>query len=305
MGEAGRRWWYALSVAAYVAAMFYHPKAAPVIVAHIAYCALVPARSPRELLAPRTWLWLIPYVAVAAFTIIVGYELRLRSPTALFSFRYGPHVYTNYVWYLRMALWPHQTGAEATTANRLPACLLWFWICLWMLSHARRREHAVALVWFFVALVPLTSAVFGASPRELYVAGPALALILAAFAVSVFDALAANRVAVRLAAAGFAGIAVYALSLTTWNAAHQGGYSEDAHAFITQLQREQPALSASDTLYVVHPPQSLSFFGSVNLYEVVYVFYPGVAVKLAAEVEATKIEAAHDPSNKIITFSGP
>jgi hypothetical protein len=301
---AGGGRWYALSLAAYLAAMLYHPKAAPIIVAFVAYAALVPRRGLRELIAPKTWLWVVPFAVTAAFPLIIGYDLRSRSFDELIVYRYGPHVYTNFLWYLRMSLWPRDLRAEASFANTLPTCLIWFGIALWLLLNANRRQHLVALVWYATALVPLTSFAWGAHPRELYIAAPGLALVLAAVVVTVFDALAESRWALGLATGACSALAVCAIALTAHNAGNQGSASREARAFIAQLQREQPTLSAADTLYIVGPPFTLILFGPSNLNEAVHVFYPDVTVALATEAEAKAIDAAHDPHSKVIRVSG-
>ncbi len=302
-GRTVRNWWYALSVATYLAAMFYHPKAASIIVAYVAYCGIAEERSTRDLLLPRTWLWLIPYLAVAAFPLILGYELRERSLAALVVYRYGPHVYRNYAAYLRMSLWPIQVDTGVTPNNVIPTCIAWFDIVLLLLWSANRRRYAVPLLWYFAALLPLVSSIFGANPRELYVAGPALALILAATVVIILDAIARYPRALVVVSCGCAIIVALSISLAARNARHQGGAAREAHAFIAQLKREQPELTAEDTLYIVGPPSSLILLGTPTLYETVHVFYPDVAITRVTEPEARKVEAMHDPHAKVLRFS--
>ena len=121
---------------------------------------------------------------------------------------------------------------------------------------------------------------------------------------SVGLALAAALSVVLLAGCGLAAVAAGAIILTARNTWSQGDNGREAQAFIAQLQREQPTLSALDTLYVVRPPRSLNALGPRSLYEAVQVFYPDVTVTVSTEAEAAKVEATRDPHARVIRVPG-
>jgi hypothetical protein len=220
------------------------------------------------------------------------------------TFRYGPWVYTNYIWYLRMSLWIRHTTDPATLSNEMPAGIAWLWITLWLLlmTGAAWRRNVVALLWFTAAIVPMTSLSWGAAARELYVAGPPLAILLGSVVVTVFDAAARVRPTQIALAAGAVVLAVVLLVFTRDQIQLRADYPAEEHAFLEDLRRANLGLARGDSLYVVDPPLSLAILGGVNLGEAVQIYFPDVDVHVVSIGEARTAAATGDPRVKLFRW---
>jgi hypothetical protein len=297
--------WYLVSLASYLGALLYHPKAAPVLVALIAYYFLIHRGAHRESLAPRAWLTFVPYVGVALFSLLVGLWLREEQPFLQENFRHGPHVYQNYLHYLRMAVVPYPLLHDAEFAGGLVASVAWLGIGAWLLKDSRRRAtHLFALLWFLPAFLPAITFTWGAFPRELYIAGPGLALVLSFFFVSLLDHLSPLRFSRVLALAALVVLVALASQRTLMNERTQGLFSAQSQDFIQELRETYPTLPEEATLYVVGAPFSLRLFNDVHLRSAVSVYYGNIEIRSVSEDEARQLEQSPTPNDRVFRYSG-
>ncbi len=305
--------WYLVSLASYLAAMLYHPKAAPVLVALAAYFFFVHGGTRRESLAFRSWLRFIPYLGIALFPVLVSLYLREEYLRLQFNFSYGPHLYENFLHYLFMGVVPYPLlagtkvfGTVAPTfTGGIIAFSAWLGIAIWPLKDSRKRAaHLFALVWFLTALLPLLTFRFGASPRQFYIAGPALALVLSLFLVSALDSLS------RLRFPRFAGVAVLLVLLVLASqrifitVQDQGLPSAQSRDFIEELRQTYPTLPEKATLYVVGAPLALRIFGDVYLVNAVQTYYGDIRVEPVSQTQALELEQFPQPNERVFRYSG-
>ena len=304
--EPGRnaRFWYGISVASYLAAILFHPKVAVLPVALAAYYFFVYSTDLRGLTSPRAWLRFAPYAAVAMFPLLVNLWVRDHSPFLQGVNGIGPQIYRNYVRYLRMALipdpWLHgaRLGAVATGA--------WLCVGLWLLRDRRYRSVAVlGLAWLVAAIFPLTTLILGAYNRELYVAGPAVALTLALFSVSVLDRLPKQAATNVLAVAALAVLLVLVSGRTIKN---ENAFARDAREsrnFIEQLQERYPELPPGAAVYVVGTPVILQFFGDLYLNALGQVYYDDITLSTVLEADTEAIEQSGHPDAFVFRYAPP
>jgi hypothetical protein len=304
--EPGRnaRLWYAASIASYLAAIFFHPKVAVVPVALAAYYFFVYSTDLRGLTSPRSWLRFTPYVAVAFFPLAANYWLRDQSVYWHGANGVGPHIYKNYVQYLRMALipdpWLHGARLGAV------ACGAWLSIGLWLLRDPRYRSVGVlALAWLVAAIFPLTTLTSGAYNRELYVAGPAVALTLALFLVSVLDWLPKQAATNMLAFAVVVVLFALVSRRTIMNESAFAGNAAESRDFIERLRETYPALPRGTSVYVVGTPSSLHIFGDVHLNALGQVYYGDIPFITVSEVDAEAIERSGQPNAFVFRYAPP
>ena len=197
-------------------------------------------------------------------------------------------------------------GAVAPTfTGGIVAFSAWLGIAIWPLKDSRKRAvHLFALVWFLTALLPLLTFRFGASPRQFYIAGPALALVLSLFFVSLLDSLSSVRISRPLAAGVL--LACLALASQRMFITQQdlGRPAAQSQNFIEELRETYPTLPEEATLYVVGVPLPLALFDGVYLRSVVSVYYGDVNVHRVSEEEAQELEQSPQPNARVFRYSG-
>lgn len=295
--EAGERraWWYAGSAVAYAAALLFHPETGMLIVVLAAYRALVVMADWRHALRWREWLDLVPFCLIAAAYLAIHSWMVQQDflPQAGF-FTLSWHIAGVYLAYLAMVVYPvpeSQTVLHSAGHVLAGVALLLAMGALLVSTRSRPFVAAVPVLWLIAALLPLTtvdpdlSALYSVDAwgRKLYVAGPALAIVLALMAGTVFDRLRSLAPpAARLAAPA---IAALALTLAGWLVIdRQGGHDDQAaemESFITRLRDEHPTLAQGARLYVVNIPGDLLFFRGYYPY-IVDLYYDGVETTLGA-----------------------
>ena len=311
-GGARSRLWYLVSVTSYLAASLYHPKAAPVLVALVAYYLLMHHGSLQDRLTLRAGLRFAPYIAALSLPMLVilwlrGHNLELES-----SLGYGPHVYRNIMHYLRIAVAPHPLLNSSTPAmvmgtltSGLVALLAWSAIGAWPLIDVRKRaSHLFALFWFLASLGPIATFVWGAFPRQFYNSGPALALVVSIFFVTIIDRLPFPRLSRTAGAAILVVFVVFATQQILDTARSQEIGAAQSRDFIEELRQTYPTLPEETTLYVVGAPFSLRIFGDVYLVKAVNLYYGDIAILSVPEDKAREIELSPQPNERVFRYSG-
>lgn len=312
-GGARSKLWYLVSLASYLAALLYHPKAAPVLVALIAYYFLIHRGTLEESFSLRPWLRFVPYIAIALFPLLVLLWLREENLRQQMNIGFGPHIYENYLRYLFLAVVPHPLladrgsagGVAPTLAGSVAAALAWLGIGVWALKDSRNRAaHLFALLWFLAAIWPLVTFRWGAFPRHFYSVGPGFALVLSLFLVSVLDSLPPLRFSRVVAAAVLVVFVVLASQRIFITERGQGLPAAQSQDFIEELREIYPTLPEEATLYVVGAPLPLRFFDDIYLMSAVSVYYGDIDIRSVSEAEARELEQSPRPNDRVFRYSG-
>lgn len=305
--SARRHLWYLASLLSFTGAMFYHPKAAPFVIVVVAYYFFVHCDTPRRALSPRSWFTVAPFVVLASAEVAIGWWLRQNEPALRIIVNFGPHIVDNLHDYLRMAVIPQSLSRVSISGFSVTVVLVWLGIVAWLLRNAENRWlHAVMLLWFVAAIGPALFVAFPAQPRELYIAGPALALILSFSLVGVLDALPQMR---RSALPALAGVAIFAavVSLVSWrtvlNERTHGQNAAQSQRFMKELALTYPDLPEQTNLYVVGAPFVLRLFNDIYLVDVVRIHYGDIDVSSISEEGAKAIEQAPGPGDRIFRYN--
>ena len=312
-GGAQRKLWYLISVTSYLAAMLYHPKAAPVLVALVAYYFLIHPGNPNRRLSPRAWLRFAPYVGIVLFPLFVGLLVRSEFTDVQRNFGYGPHVYKNYLHFLVMGVVPYPFlasdrllgAATPTFTAGIIAFFAWIGMGGWPLRDGcTRAAHLFALLWLLTAILPLTLSIWGAPPRQFYIAGPAFAIVLSLFFVNLLDSLSK----VRFSRVVLASVLLVCLVLASqWMFTTQqdrGRHAAQSQDFIEELRQTYPTLPADAALYVVDAPFSLRVFDNVYLVKAISLYYGDIRVEPVSQTRAQELELSPQPNERVFRYSG-
>ncbi len=317
-GGPRSRLWYLVSLTSYLAALLYHPKAAPVLVALVAYYFLVhrgrlEGSNLKGNSSTGFWLKFAPYLYLAVVPLVVLLWQRDEHLLQQANISLGPHVYENYLRYLFLAVVPHPLiagtgpagGVAPTLAGGIVAFLAWLAIGTLPLKDSRTRAaHLFALLWFLTAILPLVTFGSGTFPRLFYSAGPAFALVISLFLVSALDGLSRLRVPRFAGAAVLLVLLVLASQRIFTTVQDQGLPSAQSRAFVEELQQTYPTLPEEATLYVVGVPLPLALFDGVYLRSVVSVYYGDVNVQRVSEEAAQALEQSPQPNARVFRYSG-
>ena len=293
-GGARRRVYYGASLVAFVAAILLHPEAAYLPGLLVLSYLLFKADSLQRLRSPAAWSPFVLFALVEA-GFVAAQILAREASSLLPTFEVGPHMAGNYARFTALALNPYRASASENPFRNDLAFPLGWPTLLPLLSGVaaagillffeRRRPGAgtFALLWLILALLPLSMWIYGASPRKLYTAGPALALAVAIFTVSCWDRVSVRLWArVRLVAPVVAALLIVPLLgvrvLEMTRAFDER--TQTYHDLIVQLRTGQPAVPEGARLYLVGVPWTLTLLGSdsAGFVSAVQLYYQGTEV---------------------------
>ena len=287
--------WYSASVAAYLVALLLHPKAIVAVVPLVLYYAITARPSLRDVRKPAVWGEFVPFFILGAgYAVVQSYVSAHGHQGELYAL--GWHNARNFLAYTAIAAMPRWRFIVD------PAWVLYFpdaldpvplfvggvvlaALVVWcfMLDRRHSTMRRFAFLWFVGAVAPLTTFTPGAVDRDLYIAGPAWALLVGLAATWVWDALpraAPARVCV-------AAVLVAALGLSareTWIYEHDiTRRSLVWKSFTQELQRTYPVLAPGSTIYVTNAPLTLALFDDLDLAQLVHGFYPGVTARAISD----------------------
>ena len=316
-GERLRRVWYGASVFGYAASLLLHPEVGSLLVALIAYRFFVQLDDWRRALEWRRWLDLTPFVAVAAvyFAIQRWMTSQGHLPQAD-EFAFGWHMLRVFFGYVSMSVYPTPADQHAlpTWRHVLAAVALSLAIVALLAMRSRRRPYvaAFAVVWYAAALAPLSTAYFpdflvDISARKLYVAGPALALVLALLVTPLIE-LAARQREQLLAAAGTGALLLllvgYVLAgrLVVDRQEDLAWASDQSEAYVRALQEAHPTIPEGSRLHVVGLPAYLAIltgFYDEYVVSLVGMHYQGIEVVVERD---TAFEQDLGPSDVVFRY---
>lgn len=312
-GGARSRLWYLVSLTSYLAALLYHPKAAPVLVALVAYYFLIHPGNLDRRLSPRAWLRFAPYMGIVLFPLFVGLLVRSEFTDVQGNFGYGPHVYKNYLHFLVMGVVPYPflasdrlfgTATPTFTAGII-AFFAWIGIGGWPLRDGRTRAaHLFALLWLLTAILPLTLFIWGAPPRQFYIAGPAFAIVLSLFFVSLLDSLSTVRFSRAVVVSVLLVCLVLASQRVFTTQQDRSRPQAQSRDFIEELRQTYPTLPEDATLYVVGAPFSLRVFGDVYLVKAISLYYGDIRVEPVSQTQGRELEQSLRPDERVFRYSG-
>ena len=283
-GGARRLWYYTASFAAFVLALLFHPEALVLTALIVLAYGLLYARGTRDLLAVEPWLRLVPFVVTAIAYFQIQSWVRDHSLIQLVSFGFGPWFDDNYWHFMSFGLYPFGlTTSSAYTTQHLIATIGFLVVSLTVGLVGPRRGHVTTFVlyWFYLSLIPLSTFSFGADARKLYMAGPALAILLAMFGVILWDARPRRLGAWAPALA--AALVIVLTGSTVWRSLETqepiDRSTQDARQLIDRVREEFPTLRPDGRLFLVNVPWTLVVFDNTRLEAALRIYYGDIEVR--------------------------
>jgi hypothetical protein len=194
---------------------------------------------------------------------------------------------------------------EANSANYYLASIATLSVTGWLLVVIPgRATNLFALIWFHASLLPLTVSTWGAGWRELYVAGPGLALVLSLFAAPLIEFVSRSPAALLRVLAVAAAVALMILGVhrNLLNQQDSAAFAAEGRAFVSQLRQTYPALPRGGTLYVVGAPFPLALFDYAYVEPVVSLYYSDVHVKAIGAGQASAVPASLGPNDRVFYY---
>jgi hypothetical protein len=307
---------YAASIATYAVALCLHPKAVALVPVLAGLCCLRSERGLRELLRPTTVAIGLPFVLMAGAWAGIQQYVQQSHPDLQVLYGFGWHSPKDFLGYAAMAAVPlwHDVwnpGYVLHIHNQKQVLLLGAIVTvdvaigLVLLVRARHRDAGVALLatgWFVSMVLPLTTFKFGVVDRDLYVAGPALALLVGVAGSWVADAARSRPAVLRPLAAAVLAIAIVLAS--GWTIRYERQFPRDERhleAFTVQLQEAYPTLPPGTHVYIVGAPLDLTLLTSLLPY-IITTYYPGVEATYILESEAARRQPTLSPTERIFRF---
>jgi hypothetical protein len=318
-GGTRRRVYYAASFLTFVAAILLHPETSYLVALLVLAYVLLRASSLRELLSVRAWAQFVPFLLIGIGFLVTQTLAREASTYQSHNFQLGQHMMGNYVRYTALALDPYRVPASMSNFQIDLAPLSDWRTVLPVASGAaagaallfseRRRPHAgtFALLWFILAVLPLSTWIEGAYGRKLYSAGPALALTVAIFAVSAWDLIPARLQAglrylvpthyIFLLVAISMGIRVLQMGEPI------GQGAEGYQTLVEEVRHSYPTLPEGSRLYLVGVPWPL-IYGSADssgLASAIQLYYGDIVIN--AVVSPNQLAQLREPpTSKDVVF---
>ena len=333
-GGATRSRYYGASFLALLIALLLHPESMTILAIMGLSFALLYPRRPGELWSARAWAPIVPHMVLGVFFFGLYLLVREDNFFQLTSFRIGPHIYENYLHYSALAGNPFGVGSTINLDNWETSIQLENWrtivpiigvllISVYLLVTKRSHSRTLAVLWFYLALLPLSTWLAGAQPRKLYVAGPAFALMIALTAVSFWDWAATRRpvngyrtpvlVFLPLIAVGVFG---FVLSLQTSQmidpphmarATLTGLSGESYQEMVNQVRQTYPSLPEESRLDLVGQAVPI-LFGALDprMVAAVRLYYGEIEVVGAKTLEGLPPLPGHlHGSNFVVVFECP
>lgn len=322
-GGARRLWYYGASFTLFIAALLLHPETLPLFAVLTLALVLLRSDGLRRMRDVRSWVPLAPFLAVATGYVIVQALAREAEPTGFqTTFKLGSHIASNYIRYVAFAIDPfraapenvpfladaHSLGGLRTMVPFASACAAA--VLLLAVNRSRPYVSLFALCWFLLALLPLTTWTAGAFARKLYVAGPALALLVAYLFVTVGDYLA-TRTRLRLSYLALPLALIIAIPLgirvTEMTNAFYDATGE-YRTIIGQVRQSDAQVEEGGRLYLVGVPWIMIIWGpdSAGLASGIRLYRDNVPVDMVVnEAQLELLPVPPGPNDVIIRFQCP
>lgn len=286
---ASRRAPLAAALLLYVVAVLLHPST--IVFPGVAALYLIIFEPRRRVRSIEPWLRLLPFAAVAAAAIGVQWYVRDRLPAGE-AYEFGFQQYSNYGWFIGASIVPLDNYGpfgghpDEVRALQLAASFaVVVGITALIASGRMSRAGLFAIGWFILTLLPDSTFVLTRFGRALYLAGPAVAIVLVvagqqilAIAPPLRRALHARTWAPPVALASLAIIlaaACYARTRTLIDDGQQG------ERFARALRDASLNLDHGDRLLIVDPPRRLTTLGPTYVDSIAQIYFPGAIVTIA------------------------
>jgi len=281
-----RRWLcYGGSFVGIIFAMLIHPESMAALAAMVLAYLVRHVQSLEDLRSLRRYLPVLPYVIAAIALFGVLQYTRANDPYQKTVFTLGSHMATKFPIYVAHLgnpfgvndlSWQHWRSLIPMLGVSLSA----FWLLVAPKSFDL-RVRLLVIVWFLLAVLPLTTYNVAIHSRKLYVAGVPFALMMAMVAVALSDWLAPRLRPLDLRspdwrytpiAAGLV-LAAFALPLRTWQVTDEPHMadasllhldSQTYKAMTDQVRLTYPALPEGARLDLVWVPWPLLAFGVLD-----------------------------------------
>ncbi len=306
---------YLGSLASYTASLYFHLETVAWVIPLGALALFAIPAAPTLRLEPKRLLLLIPFGVSSLGSYALHSWIASNTPVQEGIYHLGPHMLTHFKNLMSNALYPRAPEDELAHYVAFVAMLA-VMASYPVLAYLARRSLISLLValfvvvWFLVSVALLTSVDVpfpnGVLNRKLYVAGPALSILIVMFGAQVLAVLP-RRVYLS---AGWLGILVVlfcllgAMSAASHEMAELSETADDSERFVSALREEYPSLPQGSTVYVVGAPFAMRLFGDVQLVKAVKAFYTGVDAYNVSRKEARALEPTLQDDEYIFRYRG-
>ncbi|MCH7511897.1 MAG: hypothetical protein IIB19_05995, partial [Chloroflexi bacterium] len=281
-GGPRRLWYYGASLLAFVVALLFHPETLVLTALIVLAYGLLYARSIRDLLAVWSWLRLAPFIVTAIAYYQIQSWVRDHSFTQTTGFGIGDWFDVNYVTNMALAIFPQNLD---TTGEFIAASVLVLVSVIVALTHTKPNKPYAAIFvgyWLFLWFLPLSTPILGVHGRKLYSAGPALAIMVAMFGATLWDA-RPRRLGGWATGLAFV-LVVMLMSAAIWHGNEPRDKTRSrAVAFkhlVEQVRDEHPSLPPGTNLYIVNVPGQLLIGGDRHVRNAVRLYFGDVEVRV-------------------------
>jgi len=322
-GGDRRRVYYAGAFLTFVAALLLHPETSYLVALLVLSFLLLRATSLAELWSVRAWGQFIPFFLVE-IGFLVTQTLAHNANAAQSSFQLGPHMIDNYARYTALALDPYRAlpNINPFARDRVP---ITSWRTLLPLASGlamgaallffeRRRTNAgtFALLWFILAVLPLSTWTAGAFARKLYGAGPALALTVAIFAVSAWDILPSRlQAGLRYLVPVHFLFLLVAVSMGIRVLQMTGPFGQAAEGYrtlVAEVRAEYPTIPEGSRLYLAGAPWPMVLYGAdaAGLASALQLYYGNIEIIAVSSPEGlAQLPEPPTPNDVVFIYHCP
>jgi hypothetical protein len=305
--------WLAVSVLAFIAAILMHSAAITLALVLPAYAFLVGSDSAERWKQPLSWAPFVPFGAISV--ALLGIQLWVRDHLGISGqFEFGWHQYSVYGNYFGRALFPVfpiendfvddylRTTFEAVEGL---ASVALFALCVGLIVQRwNRRLGAFAVIWFVLALFPDSTLRFLTSGRALYLAAPALAIMISVITMWA-DSLLSTKIrplAEKAALAVAVVLLILSVPLTIHHADTQGNAGEQNRRFVQELTESIEGVPRGGVLYVAGAPANLVVFDDTRFKALVALYSGPVDVRLVGAAELPALRDSLTPQDRVFEF---
>ncbi len=316
-GGAWRLFYYGASLFTFVTAILLHPETSNVLVVLVLSYLLLRATSMRELRTAGAWVPFIPFLLIEIGFFIVQALAREENVYQSTFFKLGPHMIDNYARYTALALDPYRAQPSPFLPDLTPitgwrtllpvASGLAAGATILFIERSRPRAGTFALLWFLLAVLPLSTWTAGAFSRKLYGAGPGLALAVAMFAVSAWDFLperlqAGLRYLVPIHVLFLIGVISMGMRVLEMTGPF-GRAAEEYRTVVAEVRAKYPTIPEGSRLYLAGVPWPMIVFGpdSAGLVSAVQLYYGNIEIIALADPAQLPL-FADQPTSKDAVF---
>jgi hypothetical protein len=237
--------------------------------------------------------------------------VRDHSYEQTIAFSLGTHMFENCVRLAGMIVFPFYiiTPKGHYAAQALAASVLGLVVvAVLLLARPRLTAKLFLVAWFLLALLPISTSIYGAEGRKLYSAAAPIAILLGMFGAMLWDR--RPQVAGYWAHAGALALVLFASAGMAYRG-HQTSalvntLTTQSKALVTQMQSEHPAVEPDTHVYVRNLPLLLIIFGDSYVRDALRIYYGDIEVTaVTTQEQFDQLQSEIDQNDVVLIYKDP